>query len=77
LSFATLFWNLGIESWIIRRNEFKADEFAAKICGKEVTIRALKKLAEVNLIPEKTGKWFDVLSMHPSIEERIKRLQGL
>jgi len=70
------FWIFGIESWIIRRNEFKADEFAAKICGKEITIKALKKLAEINLMPEKTGKWFDVLGMHPSIEERIRRLQN-
>jgi len=77
LSFAVLFWNLGIESWIIRRNEFKADEFAARICGKEVTVRALKKLAEINLVPEKTGKWFEVISMHPSIENRIKHLQRL
>jgi len=75
--FAIFFWIFGIESWIIRKNEFKADEFAAKICGKEVTIKALKKLAEINLVPKKTGKWFDVLGMHPSIEERIRRLQKI
>ena len=51
--FAIFFWIFGIESWIIRRNEFKADEFAAKICGKEVTIKALNKLAEINLMPKK------------------------
>lgn len=75
--FAIFFWIFGIESWITRRNEFKADEFAAKVCGKEVTIKALKKLAEINLMPEKTGKWFDMISMHPSIKERIRRLQEL
>lgn len=74
--FAVFFWIFGIESWIIRRNEFKADEFAAKICGREVMIRALKKLAEVNLTPEKTGRWFNILSMHPSIEERIRHLSN-
>lgn len=65
-----------IEAKIALRNEFKADEFAAKIVGKEATIRALEKLAELNLTPKRTGKWFNILSFHPSIEERIRHLGG-
>ncbi|NJE11839.1 M48 family metalloprotease [Thermococcus sp. LS2] len=64
-----------IEAKIALRNEFKADEFAAKVVGKEATIRALEKLAELNLTPKRTGKWFNFLSFHPSIEERIKHLE--
>ncbi|AHF81181.1 M48 family metalloprotease [Thermococcus paralvinellae] len=73
--FPFFFWLFGIESWIIQRNEFKADEFAAKVSGKDTMIKALRKLADFNLTPERTGKWFNVLSFHPSIEERIKHLE--
>ncbi|ADT84792.1 M48 family metallopeptidase [Thermococcus barophilus] len=64
-----------IQGKISLRNEFKADEFAAKVIGKETVIKTLEKLAEVNLTPKKTGKWFGFLSFHPSIEERIRHLE--
>ncbi|NJE08348.1 hypothetical protein E3E31_07395 [Thermococcus sp. M39] len=64
-----------IQGKISMRNEFKADEFAAKVVGKETVIKTLEKLAEVNLTPKKTGKWFSFLSLHPSIEERVKHLE--
>ncbi|MBO8173953.1 MAG: M48 family metalloprotease [Thermococcus sp.] len=73
--FAFFLWLFGIESWIIQRNEFRADEFAAKVSGKDTVIRALRKLADLNLTPERTGKWFNILSFHPSIEERIRHLE--
>jgi len=64
-----------VEAKIMLRNEFKADEFAAKVVGKETTIKALEKLSELNLTPKRTGKWFNILSFHPSIEERIDHLK--
>ncbi|NJE04360.1 M48 family metalloprotease [Thermococcus sp. MV11] len=75
--FAFYFWLFVIESRIAIRNEFKADEFAANVVGLEPTLMALKKLAELNLLPEKTGKWFNLLNRHPSIEKRIRHLKNL
>lgn len=66
-----------IQGKVSLRNEFKADEFASKVVGKETVIRTLEKLAEVNLTPKRTGRWFSFLSMHPSIEERVKHLKEL
>ncbi|MFA4640334.1 M48 family metallopeptidase [Pyrococcus kukulkanii] len=59
------------------KNEYEADEFAAKIAGKEHIISALKKLAEINEIPKDTPRWFDVMHSHPSIKKRIKRLEEM
>lgn len=73
--FTFSFWLFGIESWVIQRNEFKADEFAAEVSGKDTVIRALRKLADLNLTPDRTGRWFNVLSFHPSIEEWINHLK--
>ena len=64
-----------IQGRISMRNEFKADEYAAKVVGKETVIKTLEKLAEVNLTPKRTGKLFSFLSLHPSIEERIRHLE--
>ncbi len=55
--------------------EFRADRFAAKMVGKDVYVRALSKLAEVNVMKRRTGKLFNLLTLHPSIEERIERLE--
>jgi len=75
--FAFYFWFFVIESEIAIRNEFKADEFAVKTVGLEPTVRALKKLAELSLVPEKTGKWFNLLNRHPPIGRRIEYLKRL
>jgi len=76
--FLALFsYNLLIEARVALRNEFKADEFAAKVAGKETVMRALEKLSELNMTPKKTGKWFNLLNLHPSIEERIEHLKKL
>ncbi len=43
--------------------------------GDDVYISALLKLAEINVMKRGTGGIFNVLSLHPSIEERVKRLR--
>ena len=74
--FLALFsYNLLIEARVALRNEFKADEFAAKVVGKETVMSALEKLSELNMTPKRTGKWFNLLSLHPSVEERIEHLK--
>ena len=53
--------------------EFEADEHAAKNVGKEVTLRALKKiklLINKKVIPQN-------LKNHPPIDERIKRIKDM
>jgi len=67
-------FGLGI---IQNRFEKEADLFAAKVVGSEHMISALEKLAELIKIPKKTGKIFNILFKHPSIEERIKYLERL
>ncbi len=64
-----------VQGKISIRNEFKADEFATKVVGRETVVKTLEKLAEVNLTPKRTGRLFNFLNLHPSIEERIKHLE--
>lgn len=73
--FAFLFYFLLINGKISLKFEREADILAAKIVGKKYVIKALKKLAKVNVAPRKTGKLFNLITLHPSIEERIKYLE--
>jgi len=54
--------------------EFRADRYAVKVVGRELYIKALSKLAEINVMKRKTGKLFNLFTLHPSIEERIRKL---
>ncbi len=54
--------------------EHRADRYAAETVGRELYIRALSKLAEINVMKRKTGKLYNLLTLHPSIEGRIKKL---
>jgi len=54
--------------------EYRADRFAAETVGKDLYIKALTKLAEINVMKRKTGKLFNLFTLHPSIDERIKKL---
>ncbi|MCO6041322.1 M48 family metalloprotease [Thermococcus alcaliphilus] len=56
------------------RNEFKADEYAARVVGTEAMFSALQKIARFNKIPSNTPKWFNFFNYHPSIEERLENL---
>lgn len=53
--------------------EFEADEHAARNVGKEITIKALKKikyLIDKKIVPQN-------LKNHPPIEDRIKRIENM
>ncbi|WP_342452644.1 M48 family metalloprotease [Thermococcus stetteri] len=65
--FSYFFYTMFIQGKVSMRNEFKADEFAAKIVGKEVMIRTLEKLGRTNLAPRRMGKTWKYLFMtcHP------------
>ncbi len=73
---AVLTYDYVISGRIALRNEFKADEYAARVVGRKAVIEALEKLAEINRVPRRTGIWFNILTSHPSIEERIKQIRG-
>lgn len=57
------------------RLEHSADDFAKETVGLEPTISALEKLAEANMAKRDTGRVFNLLAQHPSIEKRVERLR--
>ncbi len=74
---ALLTWNYIFSGFVAVRNEFKADEFAAKLVGADAMARALEKLYQYGNYPKKTAWWFKLLSYHPCIEERIRHVKML
>lgn len=56
--------------------ERKADEYAARLVGADPTSRALEKLAEANLLRRRTGPFWNLLTHHPGIAQRVQRLQA-
>jgi len=58
-----------------RRFEYEADLIAARVVGRDAMISALRKLSELSGSGEHLSKLSEVHSDHPSIENRIKRLQ--
>ena len=57
------------------RFEHSADDYAADAVGVDVTIRSLEKLAEMNMAKRNTGRIFNILTQHPSLDLRIERLR--
>jgi STE24 endopeptidase len=55
--------------------EQKADDYACEQVGTEAVVRALEKLAALNMLKRRTGRLWDALQQHPGIERRIARLQ--
>lgn len=65
-------------NYISRKAEYTADAFAAKLAGKEPTMRAFKVLAQenlANLTPHPLYVW--VHYNHPSIPERLDAIQTI
>jgi len=60
-----------------RKFEYEADLIGARIVGRDVMISALKKMSELSNSKGHTSKFSEVLSDHPSIENRIKKLQSM
>ena len=54
--------------------EFRADKFAVNVVGKEIYVKMLNRLAELNLAKKRTSSLYTILTFHPSIEERINRI---
>jgi STE24 endopeptidase len=60
-----------------RKFEYEADLIAARIVGRDVMISALKKMNKLSNSKEHSSKFSEILSDHPSIENRIKKLQNM
>lgn len=70
-------WFGPIGSWISRRNEFEADEYAAKETHPENLISGLLKLYKENASPVVTDKLYSrFYHSHPPALERIKKLES-
>jgi hypothetical protein len=55
--------------------EQQADDYAASVVGADEMRRALEKLAEDNMMKLRTGRFWNIMSQHPGMEQRIQRLQ--
>jgi Zn-dependent protease with chaperone function len=56
--------------------ERRADEYAARLVGLDPVVRALDKLAEVNMLKRRTGVLWNLATHHPGIAQRVERLRG-
>lgn len=56
--------------------ERRADDYAAQAVGLDPMIRALEKLADLNLTKRRTGFAWNLLTQHPGIEQRVERLRA-
>ncbi len=92
ITLQTIFWLLAsiLVMKFSRYREFKADEWSAKFVWKEKMIKALKALDKTTniiwkdlqlatmKINDKKRTWIQkLLSSHPSIEERIQKLENI
>lgn len=71
------FWLSPIGSWISRKREFEADEYAAKETGPGALISGLSKLYQQNASPVVTDSLYSgFYHSHPPALERIKKLES-
>lgn len=70
------FWTTPVSSWISRKREFEADEYAAKETDAKDLISGLLKLYQQNASPVITDKIYSgFYHSHPPALERIKKLE--
>lgn len=55
--------------------EERADDDACDRVGVEPVVRALEKLARLNMTKRRTGAFWNAMQQHPGVERRIGRLQ--
>lgn len=68
----------GVTGLVLRRQEYKADEFAARLVGAEQVADALQWVREHDRRPQRTAEALpSTFSSHPRMEERIRRLGTL
>ena len=78
LSLALLVLLIGIfvaQGRIGVRLEERADDYACRQVGVEPVVRALEKVAALNMTKRHTGALWDAMQQHPGVERRIARLQ--
>jgi Zn-dependent protease with chaperone function len=56
--------------------ERRADAYAARLVGADAVVRALDKLAEINMLKRRTGALWNLATHHPGIAQRVERLRG-
>lgn len=72
------FWITPISSWISRRREFEADQYAAQQTNGDDLISGLLKLYQQNASPVVTDRIYsNFYHSHPPALARIKHLEGL
>gem|GEM_PF-5785100 len=69
-----IYWSV-LFSFCSRIFERQADRCAVELTGNpEALVSALNKLAELNFVTKKWGKW-DIFQSHPDMEKRIKSIR--
>jgi Zn-dependent protease with chaperone function len=66
---------LRVESKISRNYELEADRLAVELVGKDLYIKAIEKIHEINMIPREFKPKEAKTQTHPSLEARIKAIQ--
>lgn len=64
-----------VQGALALKMEHAADDYARQVVGLDPTIRALEKLAEMNMAKRNSGKVFNLFAQHPAIEKRIEHLR--
>jgi Zn-dependent protease with chaperone function len=76
LWFATLLGLGRLLSALMIRQEIAADDFAARLVGREAVAAALVRLTQMNEIKPDTSASWDRMVGHPGMAKRIARLQA-